>query len=111
MKSLKLLTLFFALSLAFSCSSDDDCAQSDWIGTYTLDESSVNCTDENVSLEEQFTISAGSNSSTILLDTDEIELDGCSFEYTVFGFTLSGELDGNELDFSGLGCSGTYIKQ
>ncbi len=113
MKVFKALLLVVLTSAFFSCGSDDDCAPIDWVGTYDLDESSASCIDENVEIAEQFVVTLGSTINTVVLDGTEVEVDGCSFNYTdpFFGLSLSGELDGDELSFSGLGCSGTYIRQ
>ncbi len=113
MNVFKTLLLVVLASAFFSCGSDDDCAPIDWVGTYDLDVTSTSCIDENVELSEQFVVTLGSTSNTIVLDGTEVEVEGCSFEFSdpFFGLTLSGELDGDELKFSGLGCTGTYIRQ
>lgn len=108
MKNIFLASL---LLLIFTACSDDEgsCSQQDWIGTWVLDSNSATCSDPNVSLIEQATISVGSSSSTIDFDGTELSFDGCSASQELFGLNM--ELDGDMINVDGLGCTGVYIRQ
>ncbi len=104
------IILLFALALAFvSCSDDEDsCTQSDWVGTWTLDASTENCSDPNVSLNETLTVVA-SGDSDLIYEGIMVSPEGCSFTDTSF-LPITVTLSGGDLMVNGFGCTGTYTK-
>jgi len=97
--------------LGYGCSSEPECIESDWIGTYNLDVNSEVCSSSNISLTDQIEILRGSISGTIEVDGMNVEIDGCETVSTnnIFGFTAI--LNGDNISFTALGCTGTFIRQ
>ncbi len=109
MKLLKLSLLMVLVSLFAACGDDDssDCAQSDWVGTYT---GTVVC--EGVSETADIMITAsGSDKLILTYETPTIEAEFAPFEFsgcdvsesgTSSGVTLNldGSLDGNTLSLT-----------
>lgn len=100
------LALLALCTLAFiACNNDDECSQSDWIGTYN--KTSEDCP-ENVSLDDVLVIEAGGNANEIILAGDTVMINDCATQNAPFGIEIS--LSGNILSVEGLGCTGEYSK-
>lgn len=111
MKLLNIL-LFVCVAGMMSCGSDDDCVANDWVGTYTLDETTASCSGTGTELSETVTITLGTQANSLDFDGIEVEVTGCSIEIVepYFGFTIDAELDGDEISVEGLGCTGVYVR-
>lgn len=101
-------SFFILLTLSiFSCSKDDDCVQSDWVGTYT---GTINC--DGVEDDVTVTITAdGSEDIVVQYETESffteyeaLTPDGCSLSFSATQAGISGsvdlELDGDDLSIS-----------
>lgn len=93
------------------CSYEDECAQIDWIGTYTIDGlSSGGCTNtqgENV-FPEELIIEAGSSSNTIIVNGTEGRFTNCFVELSFGTFDIA--YNEFRLSQQGTACSSTYTK-
>ncbi len=110
MKGIIVLFLFTGLLFA-SCETDEvsNCTSADWIGTYTLDASTENCPDSGtVSLVETMVVTQGSSSGSLSFGGLEAEIDGCSVKESSLIFSAT--LNGDSMDLTAFGCSGTYNK-
>lgn len=106
MKTTKILLLAVPLILASSCSKDDDCTQADWIGTYTLKSNTDSCEEEDIEIDSEFTITAGSSGTKLRVDGVDYNFTECKITDNTFGIEI--ELDGNEIKFEAFGCKGTF---
>jgi len=105
------LFLFVLCFVTIGCSSEEECTPSDWVGVYSLDKTTEVCSSSNVSLNEQITITLGSNTTSVDLEGTILELDGCETATTNNLFGISATLDEDKIALSFLGCTGTYIRQ
>jgi len=105
---MKVLNYLFAISLScflLSCGGDS-CEVSDWVGTYTLDAESVDCSDTTITFPMTLTIAAGTADSTVTVLGDEFTPNTSNCTVTVGGDVA--ELDGSEIKFTIDACTATY---
>lgn len=100
-----LLGLFLILILA-SCGDDEanSCTADTWIGTWN--QISFDCDTEGVSFDEQITITAGSESGTVIVTGSQQAFDGCTIDG---GFAIL-EISDGEMEVNGFGCKAFYRK-
>jgi len=93
MKKLLLLPLFFVAVLFTSCGDDNgDCVQDDFVGMYDGTKTSTLLgTTEDLTFE----IVAGSTSSRITLDDNEMNIEGCNISGGVVVLGTGQEYTGN----------------
>lgn len=103
--------LFFAvvLTLATGCSNDDDCTQADWLGTYTLKSNTDECEDEDIEIDPEFTVTAGTASNQIRVDGVDYNFTNCKVIESTFNIEI--ELDGDEIKFEAFGCKGEFKRK
>lgn len=103
-----LLVITCGLFLA-SCGGDD-CAQADWLGTYTLDTASIESNCEALFTDTTLTVTAGADATTILINGSEWTLDNCEVGESVLGVGIQYTLNGNTIDFLNGTCNADYTK-
>ena len=112
MKNLFTICCVAALTFGLSsCSSDDSCAQSDWIGTYTLtgnDTCELDAT-TTITADATVTVIAGSSDDKVILAGTEATIDEDNCSLTALFITIKKDGDTLTSDF-GEGCVFTYEK-
>ncbi len=126
MNLFKLFTLMVLLSVFAACGNDDDdCAQADWVGTYS---GTIVCTEDGVEEDPEdvtVTITASGTDQLVFeydtpstgLETDPLDISGCDVNFSAseqgITLTVSADLDGDNLKFtdvfSGNGFSSTCV--
>ena len=107
MKFLTLIFCVFFSMILISCGSDE-CMQADFVGTWTLDQSTEDCSDPSTTLNDEVIFTAGDTESTLEQDGFTVNINGCSLSYS--GLPATAELNGDRLTISGFGCTGEYTK-
>ena len=98
--NLRLLVLAIFGMILFSSCGGDDCVQADWLGTFT---GTQNCGEEaGGETATSLVITAGSSEDKILIDGEELTINGCKATGSVVDpligeATYDFELDGNSI--------------
>jgi len=112
MKKLPYVFLLAAFALcSTSCSTEDDCLRSDWIGSYTLQgDNECDFGDgSSITADPTLIVEAGEGDLEILIadEVGVIDPETCTVSGLFFGFSKAGD----QITFSiGTGCSFIYEK-
>jgi len=85
---------------------DTLCNTVTWIGSYTLDESSVVCNNPDLNFASTFSILNGPTTGTINFDGDVVSIDKATCSFEEFGGVAT--LVGDEIRVSIDGCTATF---
>ena len=109
MKNLFLGFLLYSSFLLISCGDNDDCVPADFIATWTLqsDPDCISDSNTSITVDNSFTIIAGSTSTSVINNGLDLEVNGCTASLAGF-FDL--ELDGDNLTANINGCSFDYSR-
>jgi len=104
---MKVLNYLFAICIAcfaISCGGDS-CEAGDWVGTYTLDEDSVEGCDSTITFDSTIAFTAASD-TTVMVSGIEVapDTENCTIDLGL----ASAELDGDEVKVSFGACTATY---
>jgi len=105
------LLIILAIIAITSCGDDEStgCAQSDFVGTYTLLSDSICTTDNTISAPLSFFLTAGSSADIVLEDGEE-DLELTIIDCTASDDFVSYTLDGNNITSRIGNCEWTYTK-
>lgn len=101
----RLLSILFITGILFTSCGSNDCLQADWVGTFELVDGS--CNDPSLELDQMIVITAGMSDNSVIITGIQYEFEGCEVDFGLGNM----KLDGDNIDVSGFGCSGTYIRQ
>ena len=110
MKIFKFLLVLGGFVFITSCGGDD-CVQADWIGTFTLDESTVSETCDNLGVFPATLVIAADSTDGITINGERFtSLDDCEVGFSAFGSGEKYTLDGSSIEYLNIACTATYNK-
>lgn len=109
---MKILKLLFVLGgfMFFASCGGDDCVQADWVGTFTLDTTTVSSTCDLGIFPTTLTIVADSTDAITINGTSYTGVDDCEVGFSALGAGEKFTLSGTSLDYLNVACTATYNK-